>query len=219
MKLCAGDSVLCYSKHVAKAGENTRNLNLWQELSAATYGFVTPGNIISFIGGVLIVLGFLQIVNESWFTGVVLVGLGRLMDILDGHFARLTKTTNTLGEFVDVVTDKLVALFALVVILRHELIPAFIILLIAFQNIVNVAAFSIAARRKSDKLGTHVSRFGKLATFYSWVTIVCFLAARGLELNDQSGLQAVAQVAGYGFFILFLRFGFMASLDYFRRAV
>src|SRR5258708_6783173 len=82
--------------------------NFWQRFALQTNGVVTPGNILSISGLVLVVWGaWLLGSGERWTAGVALVTAGRFFDVLDGYTAELTGTKSRLGAMVDVACDKL----------------------------------------------------------------------------------------------------------------
>src|SRR5690349_11384075 len=83
--------------------------NSWQRLAKLSYGVMTPGNLLSFIGILLVGIGLAAINRQHIWKGLVLLAMGRLCDILDGSAAEYTGTKSPLGEAVDASLDKIAA--------------------------------------------------------------------------------------------------------------
>lgn len=192
-----------------KAGNGPRNF--WQKIASKSYGTLTPANVVSIVGGLVAIYGLLLIVEGEITRGLLLVAVGRLADLVDGLIAEYTHTKSPLGEIVDASMDKLVLAFALIVFIAVELVPWPIILVVAFQNIVNIM-ISVLARLRN--LVIHPSRFGKLATTFSWVTLIVYPLGEWLRQggNETAGWTLI--LIGLGFFGLYLVIGLQASFDY-----
>lgn len=149
------------------AGTMTR----WQAIAVTTHGVITPGNIISVTGLAIVIWGSILLYHGDTASGLLLVLLGRIMDLLDGIVAEATKTKSQLGEAVDTTCDKLsvfVTSFAAYVVGLFS--PFLIITLILHHGFTAIYSLLFARR-----YGIHTTRFGKYAMFASWVAIISSL--------------------------------------------
>lgn len=181
--------------------------NAWQRLAAATHGTVTPGNVMSVAGFCLVVWG-LWTVGDHLLRGAILLGLGRLADIIDGVTAEATATKSPSGEALDATLDKLSALGALAVLAATGIVPLWIAAAILVQNACNAVA-GVLARERHVVL--HPSRSGKLATAGFWLTIFAFIVA-ALLLHDAD--QHAAAWIGYTIGSASLLLGTWSSISY-----
>lgn len=145
--------------------------NVWQRLALATRGVITPGNLLSVAGVVIVAWGALLLGGDSWILGLLLVGLGRLADIADGVAASYTQTKSRLGEAVDTTCDKLtVAIIVFVAFADHIVQPWFLAVIAAYN--LYLICFAVL---KGRRYRLHPSRYAKLAMFTSWLAILCMV--------------------------------------------
>lgn len=192
-----------------KAGNGPHNF--WQKIASKSYGTLTPANVASIAGGVLAIYGLLIIVEGEITKGLLLVAVGRLADLVDGLIAEYTRTKSPLGEIIDASMDKLIMAFALIVFVAVELVPWPLIAVVAAQNIVNVM-ISVLARLRN--LTIHPSRMGKLATAFSWATLLTYPLGEWLRQENHTTAGWLFIGLGLTFFGLYLVLGLRASLSY-----
>jgi len=185
--------------------------NLWQKLAYRSYGTLTPANFVSLVGGVLAVYGLVLILNTEIVSGLLLLTIGRVADLLDGLIAEYTKTKSPLGELVDAVADKLVIVFALYVFATIDLVPWPIVALIAVQNVFNGLVGIISRLRK---LRLHPSKYGKYSTALAWVTLIFYPFGQWIKDNENSITGVILIIISLASFSLWLVVGFLASLKY-----
>lgn len=127
----------------------------------------TPANLISLIGLVLVIIGTL---NLTTWTGLILLAIGRFLDIADGYVARRTHTSD-FGAAVDATTDKLTIVLIIIALLRFDLAPLWVILYILVQNVL-VATIAVAASRRYIQLKTSFA--GKRNMFLQNIAMLFF---------------------------------------------
>lgn len=193
--------------------ENTKgeDRNIWQKLAFRSYGTLTPANFVSLIGAVLAVYGLILIMNSEIVSGLLLVAIGRVADLLDGLIAEYTKTKSPLGEMIDAVADKLVIAFAIIVFAALELVPWPIIALIALQNIFTGLAV-IIGRLRNVKI--HPSKYGKYSTALAWVTLIFYPLGSWVKDNESSTTGTILTIIALASFVLWLAAGSIASFRY-----
>lgn len=173
-------------------GKHTR----FQRLAMRTHGIVTPGNITSVAGLLLVLIGLYFLVQELYVAGLAYVVLGRLCDILDGMAADATNTKSPLGEAVDATCDKAGAIATLLVIGGADIASWWVVGLVGLQNIFNIIVSAIAKHRRVQ---LHPTANGKISVALQWVAIAGFIsvAAGASWLAMPSGaIMAGALVIG-----------------------
>ena len=168
-------------------GVPPEKLSAWQEIGRKTDGWLTPGNVVSLFGLVLTLTGLGLIHGQHYVWSVLLIGVGRCADILDGAVAEYTHTKSYIGEAVDAAVDKIELLAAALVIFWIQTIPTWLILAIIVPNLI-ISAASLYAKQRD--LIIHPSRTGKLATGSVWVAIGAYL------LNAITAVTAWQYIAG-----------------------
>ncbi|CAN5151476.1 hypothetical protein BH09PAT3_BH09PAT3_2660 [soil metagenome] len=172
----------------------------WQRLAAKTNGIITPGNLVSIIGCVLVLLGIVLLAKESYGLGILLVLLGRSADLLDGFVANLTKTKSPLGEAVDASIDKFEAFVAVLVLFIKGAIPIYLALPVALHTVFGTVMFLLAQRR-SGRL--HPGQIGKLATATEWLALAVVVgAAAAKESSFESPLLIFGVILSLSFTVL-----------------
>jgi phosphatidylglycerophosphate synthase len=112
--------------------------NIWQRTASSTNGLVSPSNVITIVGGVLVTAGLVLLArHEIVWLAVTLIMIGRAADLADGLVADKTGTKSTVGEAMDATVDKLELVAAVVVIWLASLIPAFVFVILVVHAVYN----------------------------------------------------------------------------------
>ncbi len=172
-------------------------------IAAQTAGVATPANVVSVLGGALVLVGLLKLADRS-FIGVVYIVAGRLCDILDGLVAEHTGTKSLIGEGVDALLDKLELYAALLLLTAYSIIPIFFTVTITLQALsVSIVAIVALLRR----LDMHPYRIGKIATAACWVAIVLFVWSAIVKKDFHTTEATALSLLGYLFTIVSLVLG------------
>jgi phosphatidylglycerophosphate synthase len=160
----------------------------------------TPANAVSLIGLILTIYGSF---NLSSISGVLLLGLGRFIDIFDGKIARATHTSD-FGAMLDATCDKIGIAVLVPAVWLADIAPVWLLVYILVQNILNVI-FSLIAVNKGGAVSS--SKAGKYAMFLqnislggyalASVTPLDFFAVIGLILGIASIYWAIKATSGY----------------------
>jgi phosphatidylglycerophosphate synthase len=164
---------------------------------------LTPANAITLLGLILVLVGCFYL--DTW-TGIILVVLGRVMDLIDGPVARATNTTK-FSVFWDPTADKIALAGILAGVLYFGLAPLPIVLYVLVQNAV-VAYLSIKAERRNMAVGALIP--GKLNLFFQNGAIVLFIVSH-LVSGDWSTMYSVL---AYSSFFISIPFGVIATQKY-----
>lgn len=167
--------------------------NLAQKVAARTGGIVTPGNLVSMAGGLLVLSGLNDIYHGRDKRGVAKIGIGRIGDMVDGTVAEKTKTKSPTGEAVDAGIDKVLMAAAIPVLVKRDVLPKSAAGLIVAQNIASAA---IAVEGKRREIGIHPSEDGKKSVAAQWGSIGLYSLAIVARKADApklaEGLEAAA---------------------------
>lgn len=161
----------------------------------------SPANAVSLIGLSLTIYGSLNIETLS---GVLILGLGRFIDIFDGKIARATHVSR-FGAIVDATCDKIGIAFLVPAIWIAGIAPTWLLLYILAQNLLNVFFSGWATVRKAKPTS---SQYGKHAMFMQNISLGLY--ALGNTIDNQVftllglviGLASIywAVRATYGYF-------------------
>ena len=170
------------------------NRNPWQRVAAATHGLITPGNVATIAGFLLVIIGLCYIAGTHYLLGGSLIVIGRLMDIVDGWLAELTGTKSPIGEAMDAAADKIITFLAIVFLLVSHLAPLWVLFIVALPHIV-ISLIVLVARRRNKRL--HPSRNGKTSMVLAWAGLVgiVFLGLQQFD-NPITQVLTAALLAG-----------------------
>ncbi|HSX31627.1 MAG TPA: CDP-alcohol phosphatidyltransferase family protein [Candidatus Saccharimonadales bacterium] len=181
----------------------------WQRLATQTHGIVTPGNIVSVVGILLVFMGLAAIWFEHYWLSLILLAIGRLCDIADGAVAHKTATKSPLGEGMDATCDKIGALATLTVYAAVGFLWWPAALLIGLQNLINSLIGLIGRQRQ---YGLHPLPVGKVSTAGEWLALLGLGLIAALGWSQTSTLGYIS----YGLLYVSLAFGGYATLWYIR---
>ena len=159
--------------------------NFWQRIAAATHGYVTPGNLTTLCGLVLVVIGLMQIIAEEYWLGGTLIIVGRLFDLVDGWLADITRTKSPLGETADAGADKIETFAAIVVLFIAALAPWWLLAALILPH-VGITVIAYVARKRNVTL--HPSRLGKISMALLWLALFGFILLRVADNTVLSGM-------------------------------
>ncbi len=160
-------------KHIKPARRN-----LFQHVASATNGIVTPANIISVTGFLVVLGGLAAVTSEYFWLGFVLLVAGRLLDIVDGYVADKTGTKSPLGEMVDTIIDKVVTFLTVLVFIVNGVSEWWIIVGLALPQLL-IALLILYKRQKG--VVVHPTIYGKFSMGLAWAGIGGLLLLKAIE--------------------------------------
>ena len=158
--------------------------------------FVNIPNILSISRLILVfpLIFFLEI-NRTFYVFILIIIAG-LTDYFDGLIARKFNLKTRLGAILDPLGDKVFYLVPLVFLCKNNFIPFWSLSLILFRELI------ISTLRNTAKDGLPASLYGKLKTFFFFISIIFFFIPSKMELFDTLGLVFY----WLGFFLTFATF-------------
>lgn len=162
--------------------------NPYQQRAAATNGIDTPGNRETLKGVIFAGLGLTAIGKDHFLVGGLLLLEGRRRDLQDGKKAEATGTKSPVGEAFDAIADNVVAVAAVPVFRRKDLISAEEAA--AMEGIV-AAKFVGSGIAKWRHREEHASRPAKVGAFITWIGLGLRVGER---VAENAGLKRTAQV-------------------------
>jgi cardiolipin synthase len=175
------------------AGLNEDQVNPWQRLAARTKGIVTPPNIVTIVGLIIVITGLYATRYHHYWTGVIALLIGRLLDLVDGWLAQLTGTKSPLGELLDATVDKVGTFLTLGVLFVTGLAPRWLLLAILLPHLI-ISLIVLMARL--DNRSLHPSRLGKISMAIAWVALFGFVAAAALPHAVTTIITPLVELTG-----------------------
>lgn len=111
-----------------------------------------------------------SIAVEKYILALILLTISSLTDILDGWIARKFNFITNFGKLIDPLADKLTQLSVLIAITIKEIIPFWIIVVVAFKEAIMISGASFLYGKE---LVVSSKWYGKLATVLLYIAIVC----------------------------------------------
>ena len=134
--------------------------NIYQKIAATTGGLATPANVILTIGFILVILGVVTLLQENYILSILLLTVGRTLDIVDGVVAEATGTKSLGGEMFDAIIDRLGALGVVIALFISNLAPWWVIVsLIGTQVVLSIVAICVRCHTFLWAGMTHTSRY------------------------------------------------------------
>ncbi|MCQ9207966.1 MAG: CDP-diacylglycerol--glycerol-3-phosphate 3-phosphatidyltransferase [Omnitrophica bacterium] len=107
-----------------------------------------------------------------------------LTDLLDGHIARKRKTENDFGRLMDPIADKILVLAAFLAFVEMKIIPAWMVIIIIFRELVITGLRIIAATRGKVLSASLAGKHKTVSQMVAIISILIFLiikeSAQGL---------------------------------------
>lgn len=160
-------------------------------------------NGVSIAGLILTVYGALTITTLS---GVIILGIGRFIDVFDGIIARRTHTS-AFGALVDATCDKIGIVFLVSAVWVAGLAPIWLLSYVILQNLANVILSATTANRGAQP---ESSRNGKNAMFLQNVSIGFYALGATLSIN---ALGIIGLIVG----LSSMYFAYFATLGYLKQ--
>lgn len=166
----------------ASVSEDRRNA--WQRLGASTNGLLTPANVVTLLGFLLVCIGLMATIGKEYWLAVTLLLVGRWCDVLDGWLAAKTGTKSPLGELLDAGLDKVEVVLAVGVLAVTDLVPIWVMVIVLLPQLI-ISAIALQAVARQEVL--HPNPQGKFSMAVAW------LALSGFVLLQVSGTEDVAK--------------------------
>jgi cardiolipin synthase len=123
-------------------------------------------------------LGWLIVSGHTNFAGGLFGAMG-ISDYMDGYIARRTNTVTDLGTTLDPVSDRILAMAAIVTMMMADILPAWLGIPVLFRDAALSIVFLAVARRGFGK--PKVRRVGKTATFALFFALPALILGRLLR--------------------------------------
>lgn len=157
-----------------KSSERT----VFQKIAAATGGIVSPANVITVLGLGIVIFGLVAILQQQFWIGLVLILIGRLLDVVDGLVAEATHTKSPLGEMFDAVADKIGTILTVFVLLLAHITHWWVIIVLVAPQ---VAIALVVLLKRSKNSTVHPTRQGKISMAAAWAGIAGLVLIKALH--------------------------------------
>lgn len=143
--------------------------NRWQRIASASRGTITPGNVFTIGGFLIVIYGLMEIYWQRYWLGIAIIFIGRLCDIADGWLAERTGTKSPLGEALDAGFDKTAVVIGVIILGSAHTAPWWLLIALLLphllMSLVTVVTFSFSHHV------IHPSRSGKNSMAASWICL------------------------------------------------
>lgn len=157
--------------------------NRWQRVAFRSNGWITPANIVSLFGFIVVLVGLVHLLEERYAAALILVVIGRLADVLDGLVAERTGTKSLKGETIDVTLDKLAILGTFIVFIVGGLAPTFLLLLLGLQHLISASIGGYVRLRRNNM---HPTRLSKVVMATQWTVLAAYILLHALGTQPDS---------------------------------
>lgn len=181
--------------------------NRWQRVAKKTNGIVTPANAVTIIGLGIAGTGIAAMLTHHFWWAIILLSVGRLLDVADGVIADKTGTKSGLGELLDATVDKVVTVLTVMALFIAHTAPVWLLVVFILPHLI-ISIIVVYGRAR--KLRLHPSRLGKTTMLLVWIAIPLLLVINALEVGPSSlSAQAV-----YAVLLISAAFGFITAYSY-----
>jgi phosphatidylglycerophosphate synthase len=150
--------------------------NGWQRLAARSNSVVTPANLLTLAGFVLVIVGLHAVADKQYWLGLLFIVVGRLLDIADGWVAQATGTKSPLGERLDVISDKAGIILALIIFVAVHLASYWLLAALILPQILLPIITTITYRQGRRLHPSVIGKLGIAATSASLLGLILIKA-------------------------------------------
>ena len=126
------------------------------------------------IGSVPVITLLLMLDNVMWarYAALFLFIAASITDFVDGHIARKYNLVTNFGKFIDPVADKLLVLSAMVLLIAHGLVPAWLVVAVLLRELA-VDGLRLVAVEQGKVIAA--GKLGKIKTTCQMVMVIAHL--------------------------------------------
>lgn len=141
------------------------------------------------------------IVVDQYVMAFIFLTLSGITDILDGFIARKFNFITNFGKLIDPLADKATQLSVLLTLAFKDIIPFWIIIIVALKEATMIAGASFLYGKE---LVVSSRWFGKLATVLFYVAIVCSFGIKYWNSIASNPANSVAPLSEFDMWIYYL---------------
>ena len=129
-------------------------------------------NILTVLRFFLIPLIMKYLFQDQYLIAFIIITLSGLTDVLDGFIARKFNFITNFGKLIDPLADKLTQILILVTLAMKNIIPFWFLIIVIFKELILIIGASFLYGKE---LVVSSKWYGKLATVFFYVAIICSL--------------------------------------------
>ena len=152
-----------------------RSKNFWGGKEPAGPVRLTGPTLLTILRILLSILFMvIALLPNTWakITALVIFAAAAITDLIDGKWARKTKTVTTLGAFLDPLADKMLVNLAFLVLVYLNIVPLWVFAIILVRDFAVDGMRMMAAR---NRITISASFYGKLKTTLQMTAIIILL--------------------------------------------
>lgn len=146
-------------------------------------------NILTIIRFLLIPLILNAIYAKNYILGFIIFTLSGITDVVDGFVARKFNLISNFGKLMDPLADKLTQISVLAALVKVEIIPVWILVIVVSKELIMVVGASFLYGKD---LVVYSKWYGKLATVLFYLAIVTSLLIKQFNIGGFWGCLDLA---------------------------
>lgn len=158
-------------------------------------------NILTIVRFFLIPFIIYFIIVDQYVMAFIFLTLSGITDILDGFIARKFNFITNFGKLIDPLADKATQLSVLLTLAFKDIIPFWIIIVVALKEATMIAGASFLYGKE---LVVSSKWFGKLATVLFYVAIVCSFGIKYWNTIASNPSNSIAPLPQFDMWIYYL---------------
>ena len=165
-------------------------------------------NILTILRLILIPIILYFIYSGNYILAFILFTISGITDVLDGFIARKFNLISNIGKLLDPLADKLTQISVLAALVKIEIIPFWILVIVVLKELVMVVGASFLYGKD---VVVYSKWYGKLATVLFYVAIVMSLVLKqfnltGIWVHLDLGLYCIALICTVFSLIMYGKF-------------
>lgn len=137
-------------------------------------------NILTILRFIFIPIIIYFIFTENYILGIVFFTISGITDVLDGFIARKFNLVSNFGKLVDPLADKLTQISVLASLVKDDIIPFWILVIVILKELLMVVGASFLYGKD---VVVYSKWYGKLATVLFYLAIVISLITKQLNIT------------------------------------
>ena len=158
-------------------------------------------NILTVARFILIPFIIYYIATDQFILALIFLIISGLTDVLDGWIARKFNFITNFGKLIDPLADKATQIAVLLCLAFKEIIPYWIIIVVALKEAAMIAGASFLYGKQ---LVVSSRWFGKLATVLFYIAIACSFGIRYWNNIAANPVNSVAPLPSFDLWIYYL---------------
>lgn len=158
-------------------------------------------NTLTIIRFIIIPFIIVNIVQDKYIPAFVFLTISGITDVLDGFIARKFNFITNVGKVLDPLADKTTQISILASLALKELIPMWILIVVAIKEFAMIA---VASFLYGQDFVVSSKWYGKAATVLFYLAIVSSFAIKYINTSISNGIYNISMIPRFDIYIYYL---------------